>query len=497
MKKIPSKHVVFVNPPISQDEQCEEFSPIAGFDIPFGLCYLAATARKEGYAVSIIDAPALRYSSEKTINEILSQAPDYICITSTTYSIMSAISLSKQLKRRTGAKRIFGGPHCSALPREAAPYFDACVIGEGEITLVDLLGSFDRKKSLRNVPGIAFQENGKVITTAPRPFISNLDMLPMPAFDLIPNIINNYHVVVQEVLKYPSVGLISSRGCTGRCGFCARCVFGNKISFHGAKYLHKMISYFVKEYHVRGIMFRDDNFMLFKRRNIELMRLLRKDGIRIKFSCLGRADSINDNEYLWALKKGGLWCISLGIESGSQKILDFYKKDITLEQVGKAIHLIRDAGLRLKGLFIIGSPLETKETLEKTRQFIMSHDMTDIGLSYFTPLPGSDIYDDVKKYGKVIGNYDEFSMYRIVFIPRGLKKEDIEYYYNRIYKEFYLRPRIILDYVRRIRSIGQLIYLAKGLRVFMTEVLTRSTRKAKIKKGKLRREILPARKDKH
>jgi len=88
-------------------------------------------------------------------------------------------------------------------------------------------------------------------------------------------------------------------------------------------------------------------------------------------------------------------------------------------------------------------------------------------------------------------------MYRIVFVPRGLKKEDVGYYYNRIYKEFYLRPRIILDYVRRIRSMGQLAYLTKGLQVFMTEVLTRKADKAKIKRGKLRREIFSAGKDKH
>jgi radical SAM superfamily enzyme YgiQ (UPF0313 family) len=476
------KNVVFVNPPIERDAQCEGFSPIAGFDIPFGLCYLAAVVRRKGYAVSIIDAPALRYSHEKTLNEILSLAPDYVCMTSTTYSLMSAISLSKQLKRRTGAKRIIGGSHCSALPKETAPYFDACVIGEGEITLVELLDSFENKKYLRNVPGIAFQDNGGVITTSPRPFISDLDKLPMPAFDMIPDIMKNYQVTAQAVLRYPSVSLISSRGCIGRCGFCARCVFGNRISAHSAEYLLGMIRYFVKEYGVKGIMFQDDSFMLFKMRNLELMKLLRKEDIRIKFSCLGRVDSIDDKEYLLALKKGGLWCVNLGIESGSQDILDFYKKDITLEQADKAIRLIRSIGLRLKGLFIIGNPLETKETLEKTRQFIMSHDMTDIGLSYFTPLPGSDIYADVHKYGKVIGRYNDFNMFKIVFIPKGLKKENLEYYYTHIYKEFYLRPSIIFDYVLRVTSIRQLLYLTKGVLVFMREVLARSTGKTRTRK---------------
>lgn len=464
------KTIVFVNPPLQDGKPCEEFSPIAGVDPPFGLCYLASAARQEGYVPFILDAANSGYGLKKTVDEIMKLKPDYIGITSTTFAFRSAVALSRSLKERSGAKIIIGGSHFSALPRETIKYFDIGIMGEGEATLVELLYALENGRPLKGVRGVVYKERGKVIINEPRGLIKDLDQLPQPAFDLLPDIPKYYQPPVQSTVVFPAMSLISSRGCSGHCTFCDRTISGNNVRAHSAEYLFEMIRSLVERYGVKSLMFHDDNFLIFKQRNLKLIKLLKKNGISIKFNCLARVDFIS-KEYLIELKKGGLWQVNVGVESGSQRMLDFYEKNISLAQIRKAVDVIGSLGIRAKGFIILGGPSETLEDLEMTRRFVNELKLTDIGMTYFTPLPGSDIYDDARKYGKVIGGFDDFSMFRIVFIPKGLDKEDLEYYYNRIYREFYLRPRIILDYIRRISSMRQLIYLAKGLGVFIREVL--------------------------
>jgi len=468
--KLKERIVVFVNPPIRKEEQYGELSSVGGFDPHFGLCYLASTVRKKGYKPFIIDAPVLNYDIKKTIHIILGLNPSYICITATTYAIISAIALAMELKKKTRAKIIIGGPHFSAMPKETIEYFDIGVVNEGESTIAELLDALEDKKPLKNIKGIIYKSKGKIIVNKLRPFIKNLDALPMPAFDLLPEITKYYQPPVQSVIRYPFIGLISSRGCSGQCTFCDRRVFGNRLRAHSAKYLFKLIKHLVDEYKIKSFIFYDDNFLIFKKRNLELLELIRRNKIDIKFTCLARVDMI-EKEYLTKLKKGGLWQVNLGIESGSQMILDFYKKNITLKQVKKAVDTLHSLGIRCKGFFMLGNPLETKQTLEQTRKFAKMLDLTDISITYFTPLPGSNVGPYIKKYGRIIQSFDKFSMFEVVFIPKGLKKEDLEFYYRTIYKEFYLRPRIILDYAKRINSFKQVKYFAKALEVFSKHIL--------------------------
>ena len=470
MKKALLKKVVFVNPPMNREAQYKEYSQVGGFDPPFGLCYLAAMARKEGYASHIIDSPSLGWSFGKTISEVIRLKPDYICITATTYAINSAIKVSSSLKKKSKALRIIGGSHFSALPRETIRFFDVGVIGEGELTLVDLLKTLEERKPLSNVLGIVYKEKSKVMINKPRPLVRDLDDLPKPAFDLLPGISSCYQLPVQSAIAFPSMSLISSRGCSGHCTFCDRSISGNHIRAHSAEYLFDIIKSLVDHNKIKSLMFHDDNFLIFKERNLKLVRLLNEAGIKIKFNCLARVDFISKS-YLAELKKGGLWQVNIGIESGSQRMLDFYDKNISLAQIRKSVDVIRSLGLRAKGFIILGGPSETPDDLELTRQFVNELKLTDIGMTYFTPLPGAEIYHVIDRHGRLIAGFDHFNMFEVVFIPAGLKREAIEEYYKRIYREFYLRPAIMFDYLKRIRSIRQVIYFTRGLRVFFSAIL--------------------------
>ena len=141
-----------------------------------------------------------------------------------------------------------------------------------------------------------------------------------------------------------------------------------------------------------------------------------------------------------------------GVESGSQRILDFYDKRITVAQSARALELTKDAGLHTKGFIIIGNPLETLETLEETRNFVMRAALDDISITYFTPYPGAAVWGVCGEYGAFDGDWRKLSCFEIVFIPKGLSRALLEEYQRKIFKEFYFRPRVLLGYLRRIRT---------------------------------------------
>ena len=169
------------------------------------------------------------------------------------------------------------------------------------------------------------------------------------------------------------------------------------------------------------------------------------------WSCTSRVD-IADGETLRLAKRLGCWQVLYGVESGSQRILDFYDKRITAAQSARALELTKDAGLQTKGFIIIGNPLETLETLEETRNFIMRAALDDISITYFTPYPGAAVWSVCGEYGAFDRDWRKLSCFEIVFIPKGLSRALLEEYQRKIFKEFYFRPRILLGYLRRIKT---------------------------------------------
>lgn len=469
-KTIKKKTIVFINPPRHDEDTYSDFAPGESRDPPFGLCYLASMVRKHGYRPYIVDAEALRYSLKQTAENALKYKPDYIGITATTYAVNSAISIAKYLRKKTKAKLIIGGCHVSILPKDLMPYFDVGVIGEGEYTLIELLDAFENKKPLKNIRGLVYKQKERLVKTGKRPYIIDLDELPKPAFDLLPNLTKYYRLPVQSTIKLPSMSFITSRGCPEQCTFCDKTICGSRVRAHSAEYVYDVIKWLVDKYKIKSMMFHDDNFLLFRKRNLDLVRLLKKNGIDLKFNCLARVD-ITSEDYLTKLKEGGLWQVNFGIETASQKILDFFKKGISLEQVEKAVNIFDEIGIRTKGLLMIGNPFESKKTLEQTKRFVMKLKLKDVSIAYFTPFPGTKIFPDIQKYGKLVDTYDKFNMFWVVFVPNGLKKEDLEHYYIGIYKNFYLRPNIALDYFLRFFSIRKLEPYTRGLHVLFKGVM--------------------------
>ncbi|MFH1638671.1 MAG: radical SAM protein [Candidatus Woesearchaeota archaeon] len=443
--------IVFLNPPLSLDDLYNDLGEGGSELPPLGITILAAVTRKKGHNTKIIDALALKMNCNETAKAILKENPDYLAITSTTMSIYTAAAVAKRVKEKKKVKVILGGPHITAVPKETMERFkefDIGVIGEGEDTLIELLDKGERK----NVLGLIIRENNKLIFTGKRKYIKDLDKLPFPAWDLLPNLVTYYQPAADSLNRSPATLLITSRGCTGQCLFCDRSVFGNLCRAHSADYVIKMIKHLQKEYGIKELFIEDDNFLLFKRRLKDICERIIEEKIDLTWSCMGRVDTL-DPKMLKLLKKAGCWQINFGCESGSQKILDILNKEVKVEDIERAIRMTYKAGIKVKGLFMLGNFGETKETIKETLAFIKRVPLTDFHMTYFTPMPGAEAYEIADKYGEFDKSWKKVNMFNSAnFIPKDLTKEELEYYYKKAWKAFYFRPRIILYYLTKLKD---------------------------------------------
>jgi len=463
-----NKKIVFVAPPLSMMERYGVTGQSGGRTMPTGLACLAAVTRSAGYSTKIVDAEIMKFSSSQTADKILAFQPDYVGFTAVTISIFNAAEVAALLKKnRKDIICVIGGHHFSALPEETLklfPSFDIGIIGEGEATIGELLNNLNKGlnlEKLKKVKGIIFRKSHELIKTEPRERIKDLDSLPMPAWDLLPDIGRYYCPPVHTVKKLPATNLVTSRGCPGKCIFCARNVYGSTLSCYSASRVMEIIRDLYFNYGVREIQFRDDEFLAFRKRLKELCQLLINEKLDLVWSCTGRVDFINP-KVLDLMKKAGCWQIWYGIESGSQKILDIMKKGIDIDDTIRAIKWTKESGIDSCGFFIIGNPGETRETLRKTINFALRLGISECHAGFMTPFPGCELYETYKKYGTFENDWRKLHGWIPVFVPYGLTRAELKFFSNKFHRKFYFRLKIIWSYIKKIRSFKALYLYLQG-----------------------------------
>jgi len=171
------------------------------------------------------------------------------------------------------------------------------------------------------------------------------------------------------------------------------------------------------------------------------------------------------------MKRAGCWQISYGIESGNQKILNFAKKAIRIDQIEKAVRLTHKAGILAKGYFILGLPHETEQTIRNTIRFAKSIPLHDISVFTLTPFPGSRMFDIAEQHGTIVKDFEKMNLLEVVYVPRGLSKSKLLDYQRLFMKQFYLRPRIIGNYaVRLLENPMNILNMGKGFSGFFRHV---------------------------
>lgn len=296
--------------------------------------------------------------------------------------------------KKNNIKIIFGGSGVSKkLIAETIlknnKFIDIIVRGEGETTVLELVKTLEKNGDLSKVKGITYRNSNVIITNDDRELIRDLDSLPFPAYHLLP--MNKY-----KILNKKYINIITSRGCPFRCEFCFKFVFGNKFRIRSVKSVINEIEYLYKKFDIRIFSFSDDVFTLRRERTVEICKKIIDKDLNILWTCNTRVDLVDD-KLLKLMKESGCIRISYGVESGSQKTLDYLKKDITLQQIKKALKLTRENGIATYITLMVGFPHENKEEIKKTVIFAKKLRADDYELHHFMPCPNAEIFNNFKQ----------------------------------------------------------------------------------------------------
>lgn len=433
---------------------------------PLGLAYLAAMIR-EDHDVRIVDSIAEGYNTEDIAKIIRSYDPDLVGLTATTSMIPDAYETAKVAKKiNENLKIVLGGPHATFLPEETiqeCPQVDFVVRGEGEHTFKDLVDALEKKKDLKSITGLSFQRNGKVVNNPPRELVKNVDDIPMPAYDLLP--MKKYRA---GKIEFGTV--ITSRGCPFNCIFCSSSLqFGKKWRGHSVARTLEELSILRKEYRKKEIEFLDDTFTLLKSRAIAITDEIRREGLDITWTASSRVDTFSQ-EVACAMKRAGAHTVYFGIESGSQKTLDFIGKGITPEKAEWAVRNAKRAGLHALGSFVIGFPEENAEEIETTIKFSKKVGVDLAQFTIATPYPGTRLWSyALKEKILLTKNWRKFTTLDPVMKLKYLTADQIAKALRTAYLKFYLRPKMLL--LDLIRDRG--FVFKKAMRFLANEIVQR------------------------
>lgn len=467
--------IIFLNPPLRPQERYGKFAGIGSYFPPLGLCFLASICEREGFHTKIIDAEAKQLGFEDCVKKILESSPRFVGITATTLSIYNAARIAEILKRENPKIiNIIGGVHVTSLAQETMrrfPDFDIGVIGEGEEVIIKLLHCLMDDGNLDKIEGIIYRENDQLHVHKNNFFIHNLDTLPKLRLDLLEDFPGLYSPPLFSANRTPAAMLVTSRGCPGKCTFCDRSVFGSHLRFFSAEYLIEQINELIDIYRIKEILFYDDTFVVHKKRLYQFCNYLITHKLKLTWTCMARVDSLNFEE-LRLMSKAGCWQIGYGIESGSKEILEDLNKNITLDEIRRVLEWTKKAGISTKGYLMLASPKETMDTFNETLRFINELPLDNIHVSFFTPFPGSQIYNELKNSKQFTEDWTKMSQWNPIYIPTGLRNVDMIFLLKKMVRSFYFRSTISLKYLLKFfkRPILTFRYL-KGIIIVLISLL--------------------------
>lgn len=392
--------ILFIYPPWAQIYgRYESARRVHGFDPPLGLCALAAFMKVHGYKAKIIDMDAEGKSIGDIIQEISQYSPDVIGISATSPVFPMAKLTASKIKEKFNIPIIIGGVHVTVVPEEVMreeKSFDYGIIGEGEITLLELVETLAKGDSIDRIKGLIYRNGENVLKTEPRPYIQDLDSLPIPDRTLLN--LGRYTFSIPKKGTGRTTLMMTNRGCPFQCVFCsARTMWGTRVRWRSVGKVLQEIEHIVNELQIKYINFADDTLTLNRSRMIEICKGILERNIQFNWEGMTRANTV-DEELLKLMKKAGLVRLSFGIESGDPEILRKIKKGVTVEEVKRTYKIAYKLGIETRGSVMIGHPYETKRTAMKTLWFIRNlKECMQAYVNITTPFPGTELYEMVLK----------------------------------------------------------------------------------------------------
>ena len=376
-------------------------------NFPLGLGYIARVLHNAGHQVDVLDIWAHQWTNQEVIQNIRNIDHDIIGISAMSTQYAYVKWLIAELRKYSKAKITVGGALATFSAEIVLKHTQAeiCVIGEGEVTFLDVLKNLD---NLKTVEGIYFKQNGEIIKNSPRKYIQNLDTIEFPDWALFPLEIYLKNCAVFGYPHIKAMNIVTSRGCPWDCCFCSKNFSG--VRLRSIDNVIDEIKELKRRYAIRGIAFNDELVLINKQRAYELCQKI--EPLQIKWSCQGRVNNV-DFDLLKRMKKAGCLSVGYGVESGSQTILDGMNKKTTVAQAHTALRDTVKTGMKPIVQMMYGYPGETRETLQETIDFFKNavflgpEIINSLRLSATVPLPGAELYERAVKDG-LISNEEKF-----------------------------------------------------------------------------------------
>lgn len=458
--------VILLSPPYL--DLYGKLNKAAGRYFPLGLGYIASFLRKYGsYSVQIYEPEAQSLSYADLEKIIRDNRPDIVGLTCSTPNFFRAVRLALAVKNNSDAKVIIGGVHASALPEFIAENYpeliDCVVVGEGEITMLELVRAYENNESIEGIKGIVHRSGNKTIRTETRPFINELDSIPFPARDLIPQklFIPNLH----NARHKSCLTLLTSRGCPFNCSFCAsRIVSGKKYRTHSAEYVLEEIQMLKTDFNARQLLITDDTFTIDHERLEKICRGMIDKKIGLEWFCFSQVSSVN-REMLSLMKKAGCYNIGFGIESGDEDILRKMGKPIKPEKALEAVRFANEIGMKTQAFYIFGTPGETKQQMVETIQFAKKVGATLAFFNMLVPYPGTKDFHHFFSnipLGKI--EWEKFVAVgeECILTNSAVSQKEMEKLIASANLTYYMNPRRIANLLFHIRTFYEFSNYIKG-----------------------------------
>lgn len=437
---------------------------------PLGTLYAAAYVQQKGYTAAVFDT--MLADSEEDLRASLEQhKPKYMVIYDDTFNYLTKMCLTRMREAAFRMGEIAKDFGCTVIVSGSdsvdhlEKYFlhkvDYAICGEGEQTLGELLDHLQKipgANDLKDICGLAYIVGGKILRTAPRKALKELDTLPYPAWELID--LNKYRELWLKHHGYFSMNLVTTRGCPFHCNWCAKPVYGQVYNSHSPAYIAGQIKLLREKYSVDHIWFCDDIFGLKPGWVAQFDEAVNSEKARTPFKCLSRADLLLKEDNISHLAAAGCESVWMGAESGSQKILDAMDKGTTVEEIYEATRLLKKHGIKTCFFLQFGYTGEAMPEIEATIKMVNDLMPDDIGISVSYPLPGTKFYDRVSSQMKKKHNWELSDDFEMMF-DGTYSTEFYRVLHTRVHKEYRTR-QLLHEPLKRFTSLWKLPVYAAG-----------------------------------
>jgi anaerobic magnesium-protoporphyrin IX monomethyl ester cyclase len=382
--------VLLVDPYVARDDPMErkfvELYP------SLGLLTLAGYLRANAVEVRVVDLTFAR--DRRPVARALQEfAPDVVGVHTKTLTADRAMAIA-ELARSAGVFTVAGGPDAATRPGlYLTEGFDAVALGEGEATLLELAQRVAAGESAAGLAGVATLAEGRVVRGPVRPFLRSLDDVPLPAWDLID--LERYLSEWQRSTGDRRMAVLTSRGCPFDCAWCSKPTFGRSYRQQSVERVMAELRALAATYRVDYVRFCDDVFGIQRRWLEELLDRMEAEPLGVRFECLARVELLKP-DLLARMRRVGLERVYVGVESGSQRMLDAMNRGTKLAQVERAAAALRREGIRQFWFLMLGYPGETLEDIEATLRLFRKYSPEEYSVSIAVPVPGTRFYEAVK-----------------------------------------------------------------------------------------------------